>query len=531
MLENLTCTPGSYVEIVPIGLLCTLQYNSNGILQKIIKGFNPVNHTDADVFESDLTIQLKSEKLVPQRIPFTQGTTWVKGAFYTVRQFKSEGILPDCIQEDLYDDLKIHMQEYTFYAGDLHNDSFNFAGGGGVIATRLSTFGFTVLPGYQVFDDVGVFPIEQIMRTKKSPFVYPLVSGIFVHQSINAGQYLSANLVQRVVYKVSTHLESHGYILANVDFKTDSIDVPYRDVVNYNVGEKSTVVLNGSSIVYSKRYGTLFNEKASREIRCLICGKKISVPHFGHTHCSDEHCLSRMYPAMRHFLSTLKLPELDFYEFLQLIQNKKVTCLIDILDVDPYNELKVDTTLSNLLFAATPIEICPNADFFQKFTNYLGSVEALDYYLNNPDTIVSDLKLPVIHAKKYADWLKDPENCLMIRSLLDAKDQISIQSVLRKFEGAPIFRGKTICLTGIFQHGTLEDVISILQSYSAKVVTAFDTSVHCVIVGHFENEDKSIVDLATSYNIPIYGEDDFFRDYEIDVDLRKQRDMFAAYLV
>ncbi|WP_302320354.1 hypothetical protein, partial [uncultured Duncaniella sp.] len=97
MLKNVTCRPGAYVEIVPLGLLSTLQYNSNGILQKIVLSFNYLDHKDEDVLDVNLTIDLKQRNLVPQRINFAKGTTWVRGVFYTKKQFKSEGILPDCI--------------------------------------------------------------------------------------------------------------------------------------------------------------------------------------------------------------------------------------------------------------------------------------------------------------------------------------------------------------------------------------------------------------------------------------------------
>ena len=109
-------------------------------------------------------------------------------------------------------------------------------------------------------------------------------------------------------------------------------------------------------------------------------------------------------------------------------------------------------------------------------------------------------------------------------------DQIKIKSVSKKFEGAPIFRNKTICITGDFKHGTLEDIVSILQSYSAKVVTKFDNTVNCVVIGHFENEDPQIAQLATSYNVPIYSEDSFFKSYEIDLDIKKQVDSLTSYL-
>lgn len=529
MLENLTCKPGSYVEIVPVGLLCTLQYNANGILQKIICGFDPVNHTDADELDSKLTLKLKSMKLIPQRIPFNQGTTWVKGVFYTRKLFKSEGLLPDCVKEDILSDLDQNGEDYTFYAGDLWNDSYNFVGGA-VIATRLSTFGFNPLPGYQVFDNVDVLPIEDTMRQKKSPFIFPYISGIFIHENCMQARYAPAGLEQFTVLKVNEYIEEHGYLRAQLNLRLGMINVPFSQIVKHNIQEKSTIVVDGENVLASRKVSGLIHTAVSRDKSCTVCGHKMIVPHDGPTYCSDQNCPSKMYIDVKHFLHVLGLPAIQFNEYMDRVYKKEITCLIDILSLGAYKDTTVECTLSNLLFAACPIEVCRSVDFFQKFTHYLGSVEALDFYLENPDAIVTDLQLNKMYAHNYAEWLKNPHNVVQLRALLNMPEQITIKSVSRKFEGAPIFRGKTICLTGNFRHGTIEDVIAILQSYSARVVTAFDNTVNCVVLGHFEGEDKTITDLAVSYNIPIYGEDDFFKSYEIDLDIRKQRDALTGYL-
>lgn len=529
MLENLSCRPGSYVEIVPLGLLCTLQYNANGILQKIFCGFDPVNHTDADEFDAQLTLTLKSQKIIPQRIPFTQGSTFVKGVFYTQKLFKSEGLLPDCVKGDILADINKNSEDYRFYAADLWNDSYNFVGGA-IIATRLSTFGFEPLPGYQVFDDVQVLPIEDTMRQKKSPFVFPYISGIMIHENCKQARYVPAGLEQFTVLKVNEYIEDHGYLRGQLTLRQGTLDVPYSQMVKYNIQDKSTVVANGDNVVAARKAPGLINAAVSRDRSCTICGHKMIVPHDGPSYCSDSNCPSRMYLAVKHFLQVLGLPEIKFADYMGKVRNKDITCLIDVLSLPEYKNTKIECTLSNLLFAACPIEICRSVDFFQKFTHYLGSVEALDFYLENPDAVVTDLQLNKMYSRNYASWLKDPHNVIQIRALLNMPEQITIKSVSKKFEGAPIFRDKTICLTGQFRHGTIEDVIAILQSYSARVVTAFDNTVNCVVLGHFENEDKAITDLATSYNVPIYGEDDFFKSYEIDLDIRKQRDVLTGYL-
>lgn len=522
MLSNLTCKPGSYIEVVPLGLQCTLQYNANGILQKILIGFHTTDYANSDVkvLDPDLTLRLMKAKKVPHRIPFSLGTTWVKAIFYTKKHFKTSGLLPECLYDDLIEDLVINMEDYTLYACDLCNDSFTFLGGP-IIATRLNTFGFETLPGYQVYDMVSSIPLKSLMQQKKSPFEYPYVSGIFTYEAGKNATYLRADLYQATVKSMKEYLEEHGYLRASLKTDLKNIDAPYSDIAKYNVGNKASVILDEDKILASWRPKSLINNKVSRTKECSICHHKMIVPPHGNTHCENEKCPSRLYSQISHFLKVLNLPSIEFDEYQTLIRDKSVGCLLDLFSLEKFEGVKVQCTLSNFLFAVVPFELCRGLDFFQQFTNYLGSIEAFDFYLENPDAISSDLRLNKMYSKNFSTWLKDPEHLLIVRTLLDMKDVIEIQPVKKHFEGAPIFRGKTICLTGKFQHGTLEDVIGILQSYSAKVTTNFDNTVNCVVIGHYECEDKDLIETAVSYHVPIYGEDDFFKAYEIDLDIEQ----------
>jgi hypothetical protein len=527
MVNQISCKPGAFVEVVPLGLLCTLQYNSGGILQKIILGYNETSHVDADVLDSNLTLQLKQNLVVPQRIDFKKGTTWVKGVLYTQKLFKSQGTMPECLKEDMLADLKSHIEDYTFYAGHLKNDSFAFTGSS-VITTRLSTFGFNVLPGYMVYDNLRVLPIAEMMTQRKSPFKFPYISGIMIYESVSEWKYVPAELSQYTVKSTLNKLDDHGYVHTILDIGSKKLNQSYTDIVQHDVQTGSSIIIDGETILDSRKYA-FFKTKLSRSTQCSVCGKAMTVPVRGWTVCQDEHCVSRLYPRIRRFLNQLHLPEMPFEQFNQYVKDGEITCLIDVLILDDYRDLKVKCTLSTLISAMLPAEICRGSEFVQEFVNYLGSVEALDYYVQNPDAIVTDLNLNKLFSRNFATWLKDPSNVLELQTLLQS-DQIEIETVRPKFEGSPIFRGKTICVTGKFRHGTLEDVISILKSYSANVITKFDNTVSCVVVGHYEQEDTNITDLATSYNVPIYSEDDFFKSYEIDLDIKKQRDSLSSYL-
>ena len=102
-------------------------------------------------------------------------------------------------------------------------------------------------------------------------------------------------------------------------------------------------------------------------------------------------------------------------------------------------------------------------------------------------------------------------------------DHIIITKTNRKFDGIPMLRNKTIAITGIFNHGSLQEVASILNSYSANVVFGnCHEKIDCVIVGNInENVDGSLINRARDENIAVFTESEFFARYDIDSDLRE----------
>lgn len=516
MLNQIICKSGSYVEIVPIGLLCTIEYGETGILEKIYTSYSD-NLSELDLLDSNLTFELKKHNIVPQRIMFTQGITHIKGVFYTKKLFKKDGCLPECIKQDMISDLYINMMEYTFYAGHMENNTYNFNGPSN-ISTHLRTFGFNVIPGHVVYDLTNGLPIKYLMSNSNYPFEYPLISGVMVYENITNWKYIPANLSQCYVKNTDNYLDEYGNIRTIISTSKNKLYKSYTEIVHNDVQSKSILILDGFNIVYTYKPNKLFRSKIPNKLHCDICGKALTVPASGFTHCHDDHCPSRIYPIIQHFIEVLNLPKMPFDVFLNHIKTGKIYCLIDILLLDEYKDIQIECTLSKLLFSVVPIELCRNIEYFQQFVNHLGSIKAFDYYIENPDAIISDLSLNPIYSKNFANWLKDPSNIVELKSLMDC-EQIKINPVHKKFEGLPILRNKTICVTGKFIHGTLEDIISIIQSYSGKVVTSFDNSVSFVVVGHFENEDPNIIELAIGYHIPVYGEDDFFRYYGIDADM------------
>ena len=123
-------------------------------------------------------------------------------------------------------------------------------------------------------------------------------------------------------------------------------------------------------------------------------------------------------------------------------------------------------------------------------------------------------------AKNLVDWYSDTRHAETFDSIIH-NPNIEIVEVQKKFKGDPIFINKKICIAGKFQHGSLDDIAAILSSYSADVTLELDSNCSCLVLGHFRGEPNQIVDLAQSYGVSVYTEDEFFSSFQIDDDLEK----------
>jgi hypothetical protein len=219
-------------------------------------------------------------------------------------------------------------------------------------------------------------------------------------------------------------------------------------------------------------------------------------------------------------LDKLSLPGLTYDQYRELIDNKSIICLTDILSLDNYSELRPTVTIAEALSAIVPIEVVSDSLFFERFVNSCGNlIDSVMYYLKNPGRIVTELGLDSMQCAKFITWISDPYNLTSVTALFSS---VELKARSKKFEGSPIFRSNAFILTGSFKRGSYKEIASILESYEATVITdiAGKRRPEAVIVGG-TNEDISglIIKSAKAADIPIIEEDDFFRMYGIDQDL------------
>ena len=218
-------------------------------------------------------------------------------------------------------------------------------------------------------------------------------------------------------------------------------------------------------------------------------------------------------------LNKLMLPELSYAQYREYIEEKKILCLTDILQLDNYKDIKIEVTPSEALAAIVPIRIVSDESLFEKLTNSCSqSIDSPMYYLKNPNRIITELSIPNPMIKKFITWISDPYNLTSVETLFSL---VELKARTKKFEGAPIFRNNYFLLTGKFKRGNYQEIASILESYSANVLTDFESKLPDAIITGGTNEDISgaVIKKARLLNIATIDEDSFFSRYGIDSDI------------
>lgn len=517
MFAKTVCRPGSYLCIVPVGLLTTLQYNSKGVLEKVFKGYGDDKVIVPELFDA----LVKDAKLVPLSVPIKGGTTWVEGVFYSEQIVREPGYLPECIYDSVIASLIENPQSYRFYAGKVDSLAASFKG---VITTRnwLSMSKFDLLPMYMVPTNLTNEAFVKMVDTPKFPFRFPLISGYMIFDGLES-YYHPLRLNQYVISNTKDEVDADGYIKTTL---TDSDGAEHivskSDQITFNMQKETLVVCKHmEKVIYTDTKKKIFgNIKPNGKLTCKFCGNTFAPPKSGPVCCSDPHCVSKLYPQLRHFCAVLNIPLMEYETLLSNISAKQVTCFTDIFILPEYQELKVTTCLSKFLQAIVPIEVCADSSIFSRLAATCNnSFKTLVYYMNNPSRLLMDADYRSCMFDRLVSWLSDSYNILTITTLVDS-GQFIIQESAKKFDGAPIFRGKHIAITGKFKRGDSAEIVSILQSYSAEVSVGVTPDTDCLVIGSLHDGiDGRSVKEANKRMITVFDEDKFFAEYDIDADL------------
>lgn len=506
--------PGDFFEPLPIGIPITLIYNEE--LDKVMVNFQKSDYIDI----TDKVIHLIKSSIVPAKIGITTGTTWVKGVLYTSEFFKYEtGALPKCCINNLVESFIKNPNNFKFYAGSVESIGHTFSG---AAPTRqwLQLSKFNLLQGFLLSSQACREDLQKLLISNSYNFDIDLIWGYIVYRN-GKPEYLYTHIHQHVCTGVYKKLDENGYLHGVVSTEDGEFTVNYSDIVAFNV--------QCDSIIYQDVYGNILrtynSDKAKTlcsTISCSVCGKPYNVPTYGPCICDNDNCLSRTYSRIKHFCNILKLPVISFDTYKEYIESGIITAFPDILLVDPLSGLTITTTLVKLLRACIPYEYVSSSTVIDRLCNHCNnSIESVLFYLQNPSRISAECDIPLSDCNTLVKYLSNLENVSDIETILN-DDCINIVGTDRKFDGPDIFRDKIIMVTGKFRHGDYDEISAILGSYGAKVVTNFDESIHCLLVGDIKESINGIaVRNCQNLNIPIMEESKFFQMYQIDADLKQ----------
>lgn len=517
LFTKTVCNAGSLVYIVPTGLLVTLRYDAHGVLNKAYSGINSKEDLGEDFLKA-----IVRQGLVPGSIKLHGGTTDIQGVFYSNQISAKEGTLPECEFDRIAEDIKSGGIKYKFYVGNVDS--------GAMAITPSSMQAWTKMVGFESLPCWAV-PINATEESLKSyivnntyiPFEYPLISGFMIFEGQAKGRYFPIELKTfTVTDKPVNLLDFNGDIKYGIQRGDNSLVVDYPDAVKYNIQQGSQLVLDGNTVIWSNTQNADPTARLPKRITCSSCHKILDVPEDGSMTCSDPFCTSRLYPRIQRLCNVLGLEVLSTERFDEAVKKGDITILPDVLLLPEYKDVKVVKPISEILFASINGEVGMNKDWLIKFCNKCNnSYDTIKYYFNGPLRIRTELDMDIL--PRFAKWLAEPRNLVELDTIVHS-EQIVIDNADRitKFDGAPVLRDKRIMITGTFLHGTTEDIIAILQSYSATVVTSMDKKVQCVVVGDIkENIDGLAIQLARELDIPMFDESQFFARYSIDEDLEK----------
>lgn len=515
MFAKTVCKPGSYLCIVPVGLLVTLQYNANGRLEKVFEGYGE----DKMDKSADLLPYCTSAKSVPNKIKVTGGTTWVEGVIYTSRKFAVSGMLPMALSKPIISEIANKPESCTFYAANVSSLAAPFPSFL-AISNWLKMSGFYTLPGYLMFAGMSDKGFNDMLTDTNSPFEYPLYSGFFIFEGSEA-RYHRLNLRQDIVVSTADFIDDSGYFKSSVIFDGGKTKQVHRsDSCRYGLVKGSVVVSDSSStIIYSST-----SSNSNMNIVCPVCGNSFSCNDSGPIVCSDPNCASHLTEWFSHFCHVAKLLEMPNHDLMEAILNKSVTCFSDIFLLPPYSELTCDLDLFTFLRAIVPTDVCSNDVVLSRLCALSGNVlDTFYYYLRNLDRLaieLSDLS-STPQVARLLEWLSNPYITCTITTLLD-NNQFKLSDSGKLFEGAPIFRGRSIAITGTFRRGSSKDIMNIFKSYGADVTIGFQEGSDCLVIGELnDRNDGRSIQRANASGTPIHMEDAFFTQFDIDADLNQ----------
>lgn len=510
-------TSGDYCVPIPLGLDIQITYNGNSTISEIAI-LN--TRTDEKEVVNDFIPTFIKERLAPVKINIELGTTTVRGVLAVEGQhaYMFSGSVDD-IKDVVLEDIKAHISDYKFYAYHVWSGAANFKGSQ-ITKKWLLMSGFNVLNGFLCPALITSDSIEHLVSYYSNQF--PVIVKYFNFHEAETS-YIHRNITQKITRNVTTEYRLNGFVDVKLEYTDKTNDMfPYTNRLKFGLMTNDNIILiEDGRIIYNFNYTT--PENTDYTFTCSHCGRIHKIDDIDDLlTCDNSLCSSKQFVRTNRLLTGLSLPTLTEEEYIKKVGDKTTICIADMLDILGYEDDSINTTLSDAIYSVIPVmsvrvkepiqNLCKNCNF---------NLKSLEYYMLNTDSILSDL--PMQDNKNLRDfiaWISVPENYSEVCAIIGST-KLHIKNIddEKKFDGAPMFNGKKIAITGTFIHGDESEIIRILKSYSATIVNDASQA-DCLIVGSTMSDiNGKQVKLAKSKRVPIFDEVEFFNSYEIDKDL------------
>ena len=505
---------GDFCTLVPVGIPIMLQYDANGYVERVYRGFEHRSLLDTTFLEL-----LQENNIIPPKIKLSGGTTYVHGVLYSAHVWESSGVFPIDFDGEMESYFYEYPARFKFFAGTVSSMA-SFFSGHAVIRQWLKSNGFQVLPGFIVPAHMNESVFYSNVREDTFPFRYPLIMYYMVLRGADT-TYVFTKLRQNKIVSRADEIEFTGEVDVTFSLENGPDYVcNYSDVVYQNIHEGDYLVFDRYSEMMQS-----FSTEASREqldttYTCPICGKITQIQEGTILKCSDRNCPSNTRADALHFIRSIGLPSISCDTLTKYVLAHKYNTIMNILDLPEYRGRSIEADISTIIYACIPISYRVTEAACRRLCSRCnGNLQSIVYYIKNPDNIGPDFSLTNREDRNLQNALHMESYVTYILYYLNHCD-VKLIDRGKTFSGAPIFRNKRILITGDFKRGSDEYIIGILSSYAATVVTKYDNLIDCVITGGTQtNVDGTAIRAARISNVPIYDEDSFFNAYDIDSDI------------
>lgn len=507
---------GDVVIPMPVGLYATLQYGPDGKLEKIYKGF------DGEQDITNLVMDFaRTHSWIPMTISVTGGTSWVHGIFYTGTQFIPEKL--GNISKEFDDSLRAlfmdYPQQFNFFAVDFKSTAFAIKGYRN-IHSWLNSGLFKTLNSVVILTGTHTTFTEDVRNI--FPFPFPEISGYYIYHGVETS-YTYTDIEKEKIASIEPFVDPSGYVCYKCIFEdsTYGITLTYDVVADNEINENDVIYLCDSKLVAVKHESFVKHDYS--QYSCPTCGRVTKYEGQAAMRCCNEECTSRLYFDINRLLEILKVPSIDYGQYTKEVTSGNISKLEDIFKISPYKDMKLSSSIGELLDGLITFEQLRNRQILHQFVaNCCNSLLTVRSYIDAPASTISvELMMPLNDSIMLHSAFTDKVRRLF--NLIVELPNFELNVCTAVYQNAPIFRNKTIAITGDFVHGITSQIVSILSSYGAIVKTHFDNTCDCLIIGD-KNENVSGLDVrrAKKQRKDIFTEGYFFAHYEIDNDLKSQ---------